>query len=425
MMNADGGGPILSQAIERGFMQIASALSTGATVATMVQELREELMREGAGRRVDLLIVFISSSLRQEFEAVTSELRRALRPTHMVAVMAESIIGGAQELERTSAVSAMTLTLSDGAGVRPFHIAEDEWSELLSEPEELKLRLAPESAGQEEDSTRAFIMIADPFTVPIVQLLDACSAVFPHAPVIGGMASGVEKPGDVRMAIDDALYSSGLIGITFFGDIEIDCVVSQGCRPIGKTFTVTKCHKNVIEHLDGEPALPAIEQMVSTLPLHERQLLATGGLQIGRVIDEGKGNYGRGDFLIRSLVGVRRESGAILIGDIVRPGQTLQFHVRDAKTAEEEMRLLLEGETMLASETAPPVAALLFTCNSRGTRFFDMPDHDVSVTRQVLGDIPVAGFFAAGELGPVGQKNFIHGHTASLAIFRRAESGAT
>ena len=154
------------------------------------------------------------------------------------------------------------------------------------------------------------------------------------------------------------------------------------------------------------------------MPIHDRQLLATGGLQIGRVIDEGKGNYGRGDFLIRSLVGVRRESGAILIGDMVQVGETLQFHVRDAKTAAEEMRLLLEGETLLTSAD-PPLGALLITCNGRGTRLFDMPHHDVSLTRQVLGAIPVAGFFAAGELGPVGQKNFIHGHTAVLALFRQ------
>jgi len=146
-------------------------------------------------------------------------------------------------------------------------------------------------------------------------------------------------------------------------------------------------------------------------------LLQVGGLQVGRVIDEGKGNYGRGDFLVRSLVGVKRDTGAVLIGDYVRVGQTLQFHVRDAKSADEEMRLLLEGETMLAAN-GQPTGALLITCNGRGTRLFDMPHHDVTLARQILGDIPIAGFFAAGELGPVGDKNFIHGHTAALALFR-------
>jgi small ligand-binding sensory domain FIST len=235
------------------------------------------------------------------------------------------------------------------------------------------------------------------------------------------MASGMQNQGDTRLALDGDIFSSGLVGISFSGDVEIDCVVSQGCRPIGETFVVTKCHQNVIEQLDGKPALAAIEEMVQTLPLLDRQLMTTGGLQVGRVIDQGKGNYGRGDFLIRSLVGVRRETGAVLIGDMVRGGQTLQFHVRDAKTADEEMRLLLEGETMLAA--APPAGALLVTCNGRGTRLFDKPHHDVELTRQILGAIPVAGFFASGELGPVGEGNFIHGHTAALALFRHGAKG--
>jgi small ligand-binding sensory domain FIST len=250
--------------------------------------------------------------------------------------------------------------------------------------------------------------------------MQAWSARVPRAPVIGGMASGMQKAGETRLALDDEIHSSGVVGVSFSGEIEVDCLVSQGCRPIGETLVVTKCQQNIIEQLDGKPAIKAIEEMISRLPLHDRQLVATGGLQIGRVIDEGKGNYGRGDFLIRSLIGVRRENGAILIGDLVRTGQTLQFHVRDARTADEEMRLLLQGETLLAPEAAPPAGALLITCSGRGTRLFDMPHHDISVTRQVLGSIPIAGFFAAGELGPVGEKNFIHGHTAALAVFREA-----
>jgi small ligand-binding sensory domain FIST len=262
-------------------------------------------------------------------------------------------------------------------------------------------------------------MFADPFTTPVVQLLDACSQCYPGAPVIGGMASGMQNPGDTRLALDGDIHTSGLVGVSFSGDIEIDTVVSQGCRAVGETFVVTKGHQNIIETLDGKPALAAIEEMVQGLPLLDRQLLANGGLQVGRVIDQGKGTYGKGDFLIRSLVGVRRETGAVLIGDMIRTGQTLQFHVRDARTAHEEMRLLLEGETMLASSGDQPAGVLLITCNGRGTRLFDKPHHDVALTREILGNIPIAGFFAAGEIGPVGNRNFVHGHTAVLALFRR------
>jgi small ligand-binding sensory domain FIST len=327
----------------------------------------------------------------------------------LVALSAESVIGTDQEIERSPAISALAMSLGKSVTITTFHISEEEWPTLLTEDETLRDRL-------DTEDLRAFFMAADPFTTPVVHFLEACSRIFPTAPILGGMASGMSQAGEARLAIDQEIFSSGLVGVSFSGNIEIDCVVSQGCRPIGPTFEITRCEKNVIQQLDGKPALAAIEDMITGLPLHDRQLLATGGLQIGRVVDPGKGNFGKGDFVIRSLLGVRRESGAILIGDVIQTGQTLQFHLRDAKSAEEDMRLLLEGEIQLAD---PPAAAVLVSCNSRGTRFFDMPHHDVTLTRQILGNIPIAGFFAAGELGPIAQKNFIHGHTAALALFRQ------
>lgn len=394
-------------------MQIASALSTLASPPALAQDIEGQLKTSLAGAP-DLLLVFISYTLADSFEAIVTMLRGAMQPRHLLAVAAESILGADQEVERLPAVSALAITCPT-ATLHAFHLSEDEWSDLLTDDEVLTDRMSP----QDED-LRAFVLFADPFTTPVVQLLEACSRRFPAAPVIGGMASGMQNTGDTRLALNGEIHSSGAVGVSFAGDIEVDCVVSQGCRPIGETFVITRCRKNMIEQLDGKPALAAIEEMITRLPLNDRQLLATGGLQIGRVIDQGKGSYGRGDFLIRSLIGVRRETGAILIGDMIKAGHTLQFHVRDAKTADEEMRLLLEGESLLAPTGAQPAGALLITCNGRGTRLFDMPHHDISLTRQVLGSIPIAGFFAAGELGPVGEKNFIHGHTAALAVFREA-----
>jgi small ligand-binding sensory domain FIST len=397
-------------------MKIAAALSTLTSAPAIAQDLEGQLGSSGAP---DVLLVFISYNLAESFEAIVTRLRSGLKPVHLLAVVGESIIGPDQEIERLPAVSALALW-TPNAILHSFHLAQDEWAEVLTEEEFLKLHVAPPPSDNPEDSPlRAFFMFADPFTTPVVQLLDACSQVFPAAPVIGGMASGVQNQGDTRLALNGDVFTSGLVGLSFAGDIEIDTLVSQGCRAVGETFVVTKGHQNVIETLDGKPALAAIEEMVQGLPLLDRQLLANGGLQVGRVIDQGKGTYGKGDFLIRSLVGVRRETGAVLIGDMIHTGQTLQFHVRDAKTAHEEMRLLLEGETMLASSNAQPAGVLLVTCNGRGTRLFDKPHHDVGLTRQILGAIPMAGFFAGGEIGPVGGRNFVHGHTAVLALFRQ------
>jgi small ligand-binding sensory domain FIST len=395
-------------------MHIASALSTLPTPSSLMQDIEAQLALTGPP---DVLLVFIAQPLAHAFDLIVHTLHKTLKPAHMLAVIGESIIGGVQEIEHAPAVSALAIQ-APGVTLHSFRIADEpQWNEVLFDQEELIEQLTPPTTpGSEEEPVRAFFMFGDPFTTPIVQFLDACSVTFPGAPIIGGMASGMQNPGDTRLSLNDEIFNSGLVGIAFCGNVEIDCVVSQGCRPVGETFVVTKCHQNVIEQLDGKPALAAIEEMVQLLPIHDRQLMNVGGLQVGRVIDQGKGSYGRGDFLIRSLVGVKRETGAVLIGDLVRGGQTLQFHVRDGKSADEEMRLLLEGETML--ETSPPVGGLLVTCNGRGTRMFDRPHHDVSLIRQILGPIPLAGFFAAGELGPVGEKNFIHGHTAALALFR-------
>jgi small ligand-binding sensory domain FIST len=393
-------------------MRIVSAISSLPTQDTMLQDLEEQLKGSLQNQTPDLLLVFVSSLLADNFQDLVSKLKRRIQPKNLLALSAESVIGNDQEIERTPAVSALAMSFKGrgkSVSITTFHIAEEEWPTLLTEDEALQNRL-------QTDDLRAFFMAADPFTTPVVQFLDVCSRLFPTAPILGGMASGMSHAGEVRLAIDDDIFSSGLVGVSFSGNIEIDCVVSQGCRPIGPTFEITRSEKNVIEQLDGKPATVAIDEMINTLPVHDRQLLAIGGLHVGRVVDPGKGNFGKGDFLIRSLLGVKRESGAILIADVIHTGQTLQFHLRDAKSAEEDMRLLLEGEIQLA---APPAAAVLVTCNSRGTRFFDMPHHDVTLTRQILGNIPIAGFFAAGELGPIAQKNFIHGHTAALALFRQ------
>ncbi len=359
----------------------------------------------------DLLVLFVTGPLQPHFERIAAELRAAINPRIMIGCTAESVLGSDREIERVPAASALLMSLP-GAVIDTFHFADEEWPELLNEPGTLQARL---EAG---DDLRAFLMLGDPYSTPVVQLLDACSTLFPQAPVFGGMASNAQEPGETRLVMNDQVFSSGLVGVSFAGKLQIDTVVSQGCRPIGETFVITKGQRNVIQELGGKPALQVIHEMITGLPLLERNLLETNGLFVGRVIDEGKGSYGRGDFIVRNLMEVQRDTGAIAIGDLVRPGQTVQFHVRDAATASEDLRLLLEGELQLANA---PVGVLLFTCNGRGTRMFQRPNHDVDTTRSILGPVPIAGFFCAGELGPVGQRNFIHGQTASLALFRPAE----
>jgi small ligand-binding sensory domain FIST len=203
------------------------------------------------------------------------------------------------------------------------------------------------------------------------------------------------------------------------GPVAVDVIVSQGCRPIGSVHSVTAVDENIVESLDGRPPLAAVQDMVESLSPEDRGLLRHG-LFVGRAIDARKSALGRGDFLIRSVVGVDQKRGTIAVGDELTVGERIQFHVRDAATAREDLELMLSLQALLE----PARGALLFSCNGRGTHLYDQPDGDVSVIQDFLGGVPLAGFFCGGEIGPIGGINFLHGHTASLAILRRAGARA-
>jgi small ligand-binding sensory domain FIST len=330
-----------------------------------------------------------------------------LDPQVMLGCSAEGVIAEDREIEREPGMSLMIGQLPD-VRLHPFHFASDDWQDLIGDEEALTERIA---YGPE---TKAIIGFGDPFTTPTNQFLPALDAAAPNAPLIGGMASAARKPGENILVRNDQIYSDGFVGVSLAGAIDVQTIVSQGCRPIGKSMLVTRGRQNVIEQLGGKPALAALREIVDALKDDEKQMLAHG-LLIGRAISEYRESFGRGDFLVRNLMGVDQDSGAIAVADFVRVGQTVQFHVRDAGTADEDLSALLAAQSGVAPA---PAAALLFSCNGRGTNMFSMHDHDVAASRSKLATTPVVGFFAAGELGPVGGKNFIHGHTASFALLR-------
>ena len=389
-------------------MRIASAICVGDKPAILAAELTHQLQSQLQDAPVDVVVAFVTIQLVQEFPEILSTLQQQLSARTLLACTAESVLGVDREIEQAAAVSALAMSLP-GITVKPFHLAEDEWADILGDNKALRTRLEPPT------DLRLFVVLGDPFTTPVVQLLDACSEEFPAAPVVGGMASGLTQPGQARLAINGNIYSSGLVGVGLAGPLQVDCVVSQGCRPVGRTMVITRAHQNVIEQLDGTPAIAAIGRMLEHLPRTDREMIEKVGLQIGRAIDERKGNFGRGDFLIRNILSLDRRQGHLTIGDMIHENQTVQFQVQDSHSADEDLRLLLQGELLLANA---PTGVLMFTCNGRGTHLFGAPHHDISTVRSVLGSVPVAGFFCAGELGPVGGRNFIHGQTVSLALFR-------
>jgi small ligand-binding sensory domain FIST len=256
---------------------------------------------------------------------------------------------------------------------------------------------------------QALLLVADPFTFPTEPFLDWVATRYPGLPVIGGMASAAQAPGGNRLAVGRHVKTSGAVGALLGPGVAVETVVSQGCRPFGQPLVVTRADGNLILELAGTPALERlVAQAHGALTEEEVALLEMGGLQIGRVIDEHRESFGRGDFLLRGVLGADRRTGALAVGDVMPVGTTVQFHLRDARTADEDLHVLLKGHQA--------DGALVFTCNGRGSRLFDEPHHDARVLSDLLGPVPLAGFFAAGEIGPVGGHNFVHGFTASMAL---------
>lgn len=362
---------------------------------------------QSAIEAIDALFVFFTAHHREQAEQIVEQLWLELDPQCAIGCMAQGVIGEVQEIERAPGLAVMTANLAGGR-LHPFHVGgATAWRQILEDREELRDRLG---LG---DETRAVLMLGDPYSTPLDPFFAALAGAAPPLPVIGGMASGARGAGRNVLLRNDEIATEGIVGLTVSGPIDVRTLVSQGARPIGQPLVVTKSHDNVIEQLGGRSALAALQGTIAPLPPADRALLQNG-LLLGRAISEYRDTFGRGDFLIRNVMDVDQENGTISVGDFVRTGQTVQFHVRDAATADEDLRLLLAQE----ASRSPAAGALLFSCNGRGTQLFQQPGHDIRAARTAMPTTPVAGFFAAGEFGPVGDRNFIHGHTASFALFR-------
>jgi small ligand-binding sensory domain FIST len=260
----------------------------------------------------------------------------------------------------------------------------------------------------EDDDRRVLLLLTDPFSLPADGVLTRLSAKAPGLQVVGGMASAARGPGGNRLVLDGDVYDTGAVGALVDPATVSGTVVSQGCRPVGQAYVVTRATDNVIHDLAGVPALDRLRDIVSGLGPEERELVQHG-LHVGRVIDEQQDAFSRGDFLVRNVMGADPEAGDIAIGDVAEVGATVQFQVRDAASADEDLRQLLAGQRGRA--------ALVFTCNGRGSHLFGEPDHDAALVHDQVAHGAVAGMFCAGELGPVGGRNFVHGFTASVVLF--------
>jgi small ligand-binding sensory domain FIST len=388
-------------------MPFFASLSTAPDTDKALAEVVAEAGSRDLGKP-DLALIFLSPHHALKAETIVRALQQRLEPRYLLGCVGDGIIGNGREIEGEPALSVWLGKWSKPVEMESFHLRLERTSEgpsLLGWPDSL----VGATAGQ-----TAVLLLGDPFTFPVDLFLSQMNEDTPGVRVLGGMASGARQPGQCVLLQDGDVRTEGAVGVVLQGDMGLRSIVSQGCRPIGRHMVVTKAEENIILELGGRSPLAQLQELWQALSPHEQQLFQQG-LHVGRVINEYRADFQRGDFLVRNVLGLIRDTGALAVGERVRVGQTVQFHVRDADTADEDLHALLQLD--LSAHERRPGAALLFTCNGRGTRFFRQPNHDAAAVRAEAGDLPVAGFFAQGELGPVGGQNFIHGFTASVALF--------
>jgi small ligand-binding sensory domain FIST len=382
----------------------ADAPGTADLVAA-AERAADQAMATLDGQRPDLACVFVCGQDADEIAEAGARACRVAGATASIGCSAHGVIGGGDAAELTPAVSVW-LGVLPGIRLRTFHLG------VVRTPDSLAVLGMPDLA----DDDAVGVLLADPWTFPIDGFVELSNEVLPGLPLVGGLAMGPAGPdagGATWLCQDGVAYDDGAVGVLIGGGVDVATVVSQGCRPVGPTMVVTRSEGNELLELAGTPATEKLQEIVHDLSPEDREL-AFAGLQIGIAMDEYAEEHERGDFLIRGVGGLDPERQSIVVGDVVDVGRTVRFQVRDASAADDELTTMLQR---FRSQVVTPEAALLFSCNGRGRAMFPTADHDVRVVSAGLGVRDVAGFFASGEIGPVGGRNHLHGFTASILAF--------
>lgn len=391
--------------------RIVTALSRKADTEAAARDLADDVRAGLGSAAIDLVCLFFSPHHLERADLLAKTLTRTLGPRVMIGCSGEGVIAGAEEFETAPAAAAWAACLPR-ITIDPLRLS---FSPTL---DQIQVSGWPDPEAAES----TFLLLADPFTTPMQEVLPVLEDRYPGTAAIGGLAGGGRDAGENRLMLHDEVYENGLVGVRLSGPIEIRPIISQGCRPIGDRYVVTKAERNLVHELGGAPALERLQAVFESLGDEDRRR-AHRALHIGIAIDEHRNRFERGDFLVRNLVGADQTTGAVAIGDIVQEGQTVQFHLRDARSASEDLHLLLASYR--TRHRTLPLGALVFSCCGRGQGLFGRTHHDAQAITERLGVIPVAGFFAQGEIGPVGSRNFLHGYTASVAIFSEREPPAS
>jgi small ligand-binding sensory domain FIST len=381
---------------------------TGGFDEAGLRQWAENLRTQLLAPQVSLGLVFMAPNFFPFARQTLEILRVHARIPLLVGCSSTGLIAGAQEIEEATGL-ALALYALPGAQLKEFRFTQQQVEEANG-PAYWHLE-----TGVEPAQTNGWLVFIDPFHLDAESWIRSWNEAYPALPALGGLASGLPHQQTTQVYLNGALYEEGGVAISVGGDVQLTGVISQGCTPIGETWTLTRVEKNLIHHIGNRPAYAVLAETFQKLP-PEEQRKAQGNLCIGLVVNEYLEDFHRGDFLVRNLIGGDPQSGVLAVGTLPRAGQTMQFQRRDAGAATEDMNeLLARAKKQIGS--LPIYGGCLCCCNGRGKHLFGCANHDVELVQERLGPLELSGFFCNGEIGPVGEKNFLHGYTASLALF--------
>ncbi len=391
-------------------MRFTSGISDAVNAQEAATAASLHALEQLGGSPCDFACVFASTIYRTSWPALLASIHERLKPRVLIGCSASGIIGGSQEFEWVPAISIVAAHLPD-VRLHPFVVTPDELE--LSAPGGFWI----DKIGAAPQAQPVFVVMADPYTCDPRKLITELNTTYPARPIVGGLVSGGNEPGEHFIFMGTDVFHEGAVGVAMTGNIVMDTVISQGCRPVGRPFVITKAEDNVVLELGGRQALAVLHEVLSKLTPEDRELAQRGSIFVGLVINEMRPSFLSGDFLIRNIVGIDPNMGAIAVADQIQVGQTMQFQLRDPSTSRQELRRLLQ-QVGQAPNTAPTAGCLLFNCTGRGKSLYGTSHHDIKTIQTVSGKVPTGGFFCNGEFGPVGGTNFLHGYTASLGLFR-------
>lgn len=388
----------------------ASALSTKQDTDAALAEIEQSIWEQLDGRDPDLVCAFVSSHHGKKYPYIAEQCNELFGPNVSLGCSGAGLVGGGDERESGPGIALCVAHLPD-VSISPFHICQEQCPSADAGPDAWAQLI-----GADRSLPTHFVLIANLAGPPPFDprpLLAGLDFAYPGCTQIGGLASALD---DNVLFLNGLLHTNGLTGIALQGNIEMEALVARGCRPLGKPMTANTCEHNLLFELDNRPASQALAELYHSLSEND-QVCMHDSLLLGIASTEIKDPSEPHEFLMRNIVQMDHEKGLLAIGDVLRSGQTVQFHLRDAEAANEELDLLLKE---YSDQSSSPNGALLFTCTGRGQHFFSEPNYESNAFFKRVGHIPLTGFFCSGEIGPVGHSTNLHGYASSFGLFRPA-----